>query len=51
MVNVDGEPRIRIAIVENIAIGENIARTNLLPATMRNKSKIDPAKQHLKDHT
>jgi hypothetical protein len=43
MVNVVAEPRIRIAIVENAGIGGNIARTNLLPATMRNKSKIDPA--------
>jgi hypothetical protein len=39
MVNVVGEPRIRIAIVEDVAIGKNIARTNLLVTTMRKNLK------------
>jgi hypothetical protein len=38
MVDVAGKPRVRITIVDNISTGINVARTNLLEATMR----IDP---------
>jgi hypothetical protein len=38
MVDIAGKPRVRITIVGNIATGINVARTNILEATMR----IDP---------
>jgi hypothetical protein len=39
MVDVAGEPSIRITIVEDVAAGANIARIILLVATMRKTPK------------
>jgi hypothetical protein len=39
LVNVAGKPRVRITIVEDVAVGTNITRITLLAATMRNNPK------------
>jgi hypothetical protein len=39
LVNIAGKPRVRITIVEDVAIGTNIARKTLLAATRRNNPK------------
>jgi hypothetical protein len=39
LVNVTEKPRVRITIVEDVAVGTNIARITLLVTTMRNNSK------------
>jgi hypothetical protein len=35
LANIVGKPRVRITIIENVAVWTNIARTNILAATMR----------------
>jgi hypothetical protein len=39
LVNIGGEPRVRITIVEDVAVGTNIVRITLLAATRRNNPK------------
>jgi hypothetical protein len=39
LVNVAGKSRVRITIVEDVAVGTNIARITLLAATRRNNPK------------
>jgi hypothetical protein len=39
LVNVAGKPIVRITIVEDVAVGTNIARITLLAATRRNNPK------------
>jgi hypothetical protein len=51
MVDVVVEPKVRITIVDDVAVGTNIERTSLLAATVRKKSKIDLVKQDMKAHT
>jgi hypothetical protein len=40
LVNVAGKPRVQITIVEDVAVGTNIARITLLAATRRNNPKL-----------
>jgi hypothetical protein len=40
MVDVPGEPKVRITIVDDVASETNIARTNLLAATLRKDPKL-----------
>jgi hypothetical protein len=40
LVNIAGKPRVRITIVEDVAVGINIARITFLAATMRNNPKL-----------
>jgi hypothetical protein len=51
LIDVVGESRVRITIVEDVAAGTNTARIILSAATKMKRSKIDLAKQDLKDHT
>jgi hypothetical protein len=39
LVNIAGKPSVRITIVEDVAVGTNIARIILLAATRRNNPK------------
>jgi hypothetical protein len=39
LVNIAGKPRVRITIVEDVAVGTHIARITLLAATRRNNPK------------
>jgi hypothetical protein len=51
LVDVAGESRVRITIIEDIATEKIIVRIILLAETMRKKSKIGLAKQDPKNHT
>jgi hypothetical protein len=50
LVNIAGEPRVQIIIVEDMAAMTKYCETILLAATMRKTTKIVPAKQDIKDH-
>jgi hypothetical protein len=39
LVNIAGKPRVRITIVEDVAVGINITRITLLAATRKNNPK------------
>jgi hypothetical protein len=51
MVNIVGESRVRITIIENVAAMIDIVRIKLLATTNKKPSKIDPTKQDMKDLT
>jgi hypothetical protein len=51
LVDVVGEPRVRITIIGDVAIGRNIARTNIIAATMTRDLRSIWQKQDLKYHT